>query len=303
MKLTTQISCVLIILLFLFSVCMQATSIVYYITISQPSRPGAEYHHNVIVAPTPFDRYNKYKNGVTNNVFGLIGTAMYIDKMAYLRIDTAVGKINEVTPPNSFFGRTQWDDLIITGGYGYKFNDTLKMTATGLLGIPLHQDVGLSHAQFGTGHYGLGIQGDGSWIFHYNLEKESLYSLMWAARWVRFLPRCATGSNIGTFNFNLGNLCDIYVAYYSAWKNQWGLEIGYNPSFLFDATICPANPTILNAFHFTRNNYYVYLTRAFKIAEYQSAVVAGISYGADVGSRDYANKYIWVGWLTWAVVF
>ena len=106
-------------------------------------------------------------------------------------MDTAVAHIaTDVVVPTRdtslHVARTQWDDLLFTGGYGQQFGQKGRIAYSALFGIPLHRDYSLELAQFGTGHIGVGGQIDSSYKY------TDYDTMFFAVRSIYFIARKST---------------------------------------------------------------------------------------------------------------
>lgn len=286
---------------------VECITIVYNFRLAEITRPSdlelPEDKAHWIGAVTPFDRYAKNAQGGHNNTAGALGTLLYHKNHVYARIDTAVANIIDRQTKNDPYpsNRTQTDDIIFTFGKGWVPQPRFRITASGLVGFPTHKDVGLFRDQFGTGHFGLGVQLDTA----YNYSPKKHHSFLASARYVRFMPAnaCLKAPTFSQkFRVGLGNLVDLYFANYSNYgKHQF--ELSYNPTFFFGATFCPFNADLERAFHFIRSSFTIDYQYGFLIGSHPSATIFVFSYSFDHGSRITRSTCILTGAFSFVFTF
>ncbi|MGC2310848.1 MAG: hypothetical protein WA432_04465 [Candidatus Babeliaceae bacterium] len=282
-----------------------SVSIVYNLRISETTkrqRLEQQFGYPFIAVVTLFDQWRNIKDGTHDNIGGGLGTFLYSTKSFYIRADFAAAHARESNKALDLrFSRTQTDDLLFSGGYSRVLNKRTKMTLSGILGIPTHKDLSPEGIQFGTGHVGLGVQLDGSFVYSANQKQ----ILMAATRYIHFFPRTIVfdiNNQNERFDFHVGNLIDLFIANLSNWGRH-RLEIGYNPSFLFGAKIYPAFDEVVQQTNFIRSSFYSSYKYGFLIYRLPSAVTLGISYGFDHIPKKFGNKYIVTLWASWGLNF
>lgn len=243
-----------------------------------------------------------YNNVHQNNIAGYV-TLLYSKATWYARLESAVGNVKNKFP---FFvplitSRTQLDDILLSAGYSLNMGDYTRVTATGILGIPTHRDVGLLGAQFGTGHVGIGTRLDVVYDYVGNMN----HRLMGAARYIRFLSRTAEaliGQRLIPFDLTLGNLMDMLFSTNHKWGNhQW--EAGYNATFAFGARIEPTLNDIEDQIQFIRSSFYTTYSYGFPIRGHESGVLWGVSYGFDHRPDAFGLKRSIAAWFSWGMKF
>lgn len=252
---------------------------------------------------TFIDQSRTTYNGIhQHNAAGLL-TLLYSPGNLFLRLESALGHVKNKypIPTNLVTSRTQLDDLILSGGYGLGVGERGRVTALGLVGIPLHKDLGLLGAQFGTGHVGLGVQLDAAYAYSDDMQ----HSFMGAARYVRFLSRNAEAcinQQPAYFDVSLGNLCDILCATHHSWgPHQW--ELGYDATFAFGAHIEPTLRAVENQLQFMRSSFYTTYGYLFPIRKHMSGIAIGVSYGFDHRPQCFGFKRMSSFWFTWGMKF
>jgi hypothetical protein len=252
---------------------------------------------------TLIDQDRRTYDNIHQNSVAALATLFYSPGVWYLRLESAAGHVkNEFPiPVDLITSRTQMDDLVFSGGYSLEVGDRARVTLSGLLGIPLHRDVGLLGAQFGTGHVGLGAQLDAAYAYSENKQ----HALMGAVRYIRFLSRTAEAcinQHLVPFDLSLGNLMDVLFATHSSWgKHQW--EAGYNATFAFGAQVNPPIPGIEDQIQFMRSSFYTTYGYLFPIRTHMSGIAFGVSYGFDHRPQCLGFKRMVAGWFTWGINF
>lgn len=291
----------------IFSVCLASSirvfgvSLVYNLRIAQTTRHqvlAMELRHPSIFVGTLFGQFHKLQDGTSQTVGGGIASYTYSTESMYGRIIGAVGHV-KTHNDNVCFSRTQTDDILFMGGYSHKIGDQATITASGLLGLPTHGETLLQGLQVGTGHVGIGGQLDASWKYASN------HAIISAGRLVHFFPRnedIVVNEVPECYRIHLGNLGDLFVAHSSNWGRHL-LEIGYNPTFVFDYRICPPIPTLEKKGTAIRSSFYAAYLYGFLIKQLPSAFILGISYGFDHFHRPFANKYVVTLWASWGINF
>lgn len=273
---------------------------VYNLKISLGTRLYALRSQNTcpsLIALTPIQQWREKYNDTKQTVGGGLLTLVTHRGPWYFAIDWAAAKVKQGT-----FSRIQTDDILFTTGYSHEFSRTNRGSASFLLGIPTHKDRIFQPIEFGINHVGLGVQLDDSWTY----SQSGVNYLFTAFRYIRLLPRTVTNSIDGKkiqYNLNLGNTIDLLIANASNWGKH-KLEFGYNPTFLFGATISPSLPAVTHAITGIRNAFYAHYRYAFFITKEQlAAFIIGTSYGFDSIPKDVGFKKIYTIWATFATCF
>lgn len=285
---------------------LKGISIVYNLRIAEATKRQREhistYHLKPSIASLTLLNLNrKTYNNIHQNVAGGLITLLSTYKQAYIRLDTAAAHNKQKLPELGTRARTQIDDLLFSGGYSFKSKQHARMTLSGLLGIPTHRDTGFLCPEIGTGHVGLGGQFDASCFYRPH------YAVLGAVRFIHFFPRKTSllAPTCRTPDFHLGNLADLFIAHQCNWQqHHW--EIGYNPTFAFDAHFCPALPTLralVNQIGFIRSSFYTSYLYRFLIRHHGSALILGFSYSFDHRPKDFGIKRGVTLWGTWGINF
>jgi hypothetical protein len=283
---------------------LQGASFVYNLRIAQTTRQKdmkVNYGRPGTVVGTWIDQYRAFYTGTYENTYGALGMLIYSPSLFHARIDVAVAHLRSHTPATgSSFSRTQFDDVLLTAGYGHEFSKDTKMTFEGLLGIPTHRDLSLENPQFGTGHCGLGAQIDASHVYYRIFGARQI--LLGAARFIHFFPRTVfyrAADQTTQYRYDIGNLLDLFLTFNSRWP-QHRIEVGYNPTFSFKASIRPHLDDVGTKADYIRSSVfatYQYVFLLFKTEP--SAITFGIGYGRDHIPKQYGNRYIVNLWVFW----
>lgn len=278
-------------------------SIVYNLRIAETSKRFVVT--SMIPSPslgtfTLFGTFREKYNGDKQHCGGGLFTLIYAPESYFVRVDAAVGHVASNTQ-GVLFSRTQADDILFSAGYSPKTSEKMRVTFSGLLGIPAHKDTSLEFAQFGYGHYGLGAQMDGAIAYSKNRD----YSLRFAARFIHFFPRMApalVNTSMEKFKYGIGNLADLFIGLHFN-RARHSMEVGYDGSFFFDAYICPNLDDTVEKTNYIRNNFYGTYRYRFLINKRTHIIRAGFSYGFDSRPKAYGNKHIITFWTSWSVNF
>jgi len=299
MKLQKYITCLLLTL-----PAHGAISLVYNLRVAETTKrleinPGLRLPF--LITGTALGTFRTKYDGSTQRCGGGLLTFIYSPKNFFLRADAAVGHVSSENN-GVHFSRTQTDDLLFSAGYSPRIAENRRFTYSALLGFPTHKDKSLENVQCGYAHYGLGGQMDGSFA----LSADHVYTLRSAARCIHFFPRKAAAhvnpTNTRRFNYGLGNLVDLFIALHRR-KNDHNLEAGYNPSFFFDARICPSFDDAVEKTNYIRNSFYGLYKYRFLIRETTCMVAGALSYGFDATPKTFGNKRIITAWGSWTVNF
>lgn len=283
--------------------CAGTVSFVYNLRIAEITKRQAFDQQgtqgNFLEATILIDQIRKKYDGSHQNAFGGLESFIYLSENMYCRFDWAVGHVRD-SLGDYHFSRTQTDDILCMGGYSHSISKRTRFTLSGLLGIPTHKETSFVGIQFGTGHVGTGLQLDNAFIY----SDDNNHSLRSAVRFVRFFPRMTTIPALmgQKFKFNLGNLIDLYLAHHSKFGHH-RFEFGYNPSFLFGASIKPVIPEIINETTYIRSNFYVSYLYYYLVANHPAGFITAISYGFDHISKVFGLKRLITLWGGWGINF
>lgn len=294
-----------------FKVCGLATGIistVYNLRVSETTKLITEESTDPFGFEFTFFEQARWanKNLQTNksdrsNAVGELATFLYVVEPVfgdswYMRADFAVARVSEVSDGKSL-ARIQTDDFLLTAGYSWLVHSRIRLTVSGLVGIPTHKDTSLNQIQLGTGHLGLGIQLDAAIKY----RTQSKCSIRTAARIVGTIPRKTT-FQCWDYNFNLGEFIDIFIAHHAPFGKHC-LEIGYNPTFVVAGGISPHIPSLESEFSLIRNSYYMAYEYNFDIRKVNSGIQFGLSFSSDVIPKKTGQKLIVFGWFSWGISF
>ncbi|HEV2917272.1 MAG TPA: hypothetical protein VGW78_06040 [Candidatus Babeliales bacterium] len=275
-------------------------TIVYNLRIAETTRHQAHAFKKgqaSIITATGFNQFRKRENDSRQFAGGLLGTYIYSLESFYVRVATAVGHVSS-DGPRDCFAATQMDDVLFSAGYGFSFDDTLRMTISAHVGIPTHSDTSLADMQFGTGHASLGGQIDGLW--HYTKNS----ALLAAVRFIHFFPRTVPVDDLPhCFRFTLGNVIDLFFSYQTQWAKRHQIEIGYNPTCICNATIHPTICSITNQINILTQSFFGTYRYGFLLNTMPSAIIIGISYGFDHRPAQLSDQYIVTPWISWGILF
>jgi hypothetical protein len=278
-------------------------SIVYNLRVAETSKRliiESSFEKPSLAAVTLFGTFRQQYNGARKNSGGGLFTLLYAPEYFFLRVDGAIGRVT-LNDHGIRSGRTQTDDLLFSAGYSPRLSDKIRLTFSGLLGFPTHDDTSIERIQFGTGHYALGVQLDGAVAYSSNKDN----TLRFAARFIHFFPRnvfVPINARREQFKFGLGDLTDLFIAFHHQ-KGQHSVEAGYNPSFFFDTTICPRLDDVLQEADYIRNSFYGLYKYHFAISQTTHAIALALSYGFDIRPKTVGNKRIITTWASWIVNF
>lgn len=282
---------------------IMCTSFVYNLRIAETTRHEAlqQTNKNFITGFALIEQWRKTYNNINQSIQGGLGTIVHRSKISYTHIDFAAAHIKTKAGQVKFCN-TQTDDILFTGGYCHTFSPKTKCTLSLLAGFPTHKDTTFQGLEFGTGHFSVGTQLDG--IFMYSSDHN--HAIFGAARYVRFFPRNVSiqvGEFQQCYNFNIGNLVDLFISNRSTFGMHI-LEIGYNPTFNFGASISPQPPSIdISNFSFIRSNFFASYTFGFFIKSHLNAIILGISYDFDHAPKTIGIKNGVIIWGAWGINF
>jgi hypothetical protein len=282
---------------------LQAITIVYNLRIAQITRRQISLGKPNLVVNNLFQQWYKFGTGLKQSDIGLLTSFIRTGPSWYAKMDIAGAHVHNVFADGTRLTRNQTDDIFLSGGYGIQPREGTKITFSGHAGIPTHRDTILDGIQFGTGHFALGAQVDGSQAYHVSKP----HFVFFALRLIHFFPRTIGYDNPVVqpqrYNLALGNLTDIYIAHQSNWDMRHRIEFGYNVTFGFGARICPLIANFNAAIAFIRNSYFFSFARRIKVFNKPSALLFTFSYGFDSRPRLIGRKYIVTVVGSWAINF
>lgn len=276
---------------------MHGVSVVYNLRVAEITRRQAiepKFANPSIASFALLNQSRQRVDCVKENITSNLDTYMYIGKRIYFKTDVAWGRVR-AQHPDYTYSRTQTDDILFTLGYSKSITKKTKLTISTLLGFPTHEDKILEGIQLGTGHNGLGIQCDGSFI----INAERTQSILGAVRYIRFLPastKLSVNNCCKYYELDVGNLVDIIAGY----NHRFGtnvIECGYNASFLFSASIEPALESLSNSLNYIRSNFYGAYKHVFLRKKHPCGIILAMSYGFDNRPKIFKNIFtVWAGW-------
>lgn len=280
---------------------LQGVSIVYNLRVSQITRmrdteikrTGPSSFGLLLFDQTRTWTMPSIKDGST----GSLATYTFTKPNFYCRVDAAWGHVH-LKSKNRSFSRTQTDDILLTCGYSKNLSNKTKATFSVLFGFPTHKDTRFEGIEFGTGHNSFGLQFDS--VYRFSAKENQ--SLLAAARYIRFFPASIdypVNEKCQSFSLDPGNLVDLFVGYNYQFKTNV-FECGYNPSFLFSATITPEIADI-SQLNYIRSNFFAAYKHFFIGLKHPQGLIGAISYGFD--NKPKIFKHIITVWAAWGIVF
>jgi len=284
---------------------MHGITLVYNLRIAETTRTQLKHlvqKRHSIIAATPFAQFRQLLKDAHESAVGGLLTYIYMKEHFFARVNAAVGHVHAKSDTlNASFSRTQTDDILATVGYAFSVHEYLSMGASLHLGVPTHEDTSLQVVQLGTGHVGLGGQIDAA----YSISDSQAF--MAAARFIHFFPRnvrIMLNDVMQHFDFALGNAADLYFTYQKNWGRQHQLEVGYNPTFLFDAHTEPPLPELMAQINSTIHSFFGSYRYGFLIKNtYPSAIIIGTSIGVNPLPEQFGNTKIETVWFSWGINF
>jgi len=254
-----------------------------------------------VAALTPLAQFRGFDTDFHQSAGGVLGNYIYATDDWYARINAAVGRVHADGPTVGEFGATEFDDLLLTGGYSWQMAEKTRISFSGHFGIPLHRDYVGDLVELGTGHVGLGLQLDG--VHAFNAEQ----ALLIAARAIYFFPRDVTltldGTTLHIPKFRLGNVVDFFITYQHIFDEERHLVgAGYDLTYTF-GTDDPTDPSHIRTLNTTQNSLFATYRYAFPIKEHLSAIILGFSYGFLKVPAPLNHGYSATVWLTWGINF
>lgn len=284
---------------------LYTATIVYNLRIAEATkRQAAEssYRRPSLAVLVLVSQWSKSRDDIHFSYTGGLLSLQHSKKSFYIRADMAVAHVAQ-KKDDVKFSRTQTDDILFSGGYSFVLSERARFTLSGLLGIPTHKDLSPEGTQLGIGHVSLGGQLDSAFFYSSNFN----HTIFAAARYLRFFPRDITfliaNQNV-QFNFNIGNAIDLFIAHASKWGIRNRFEFGYNPTFVFQARICPRLDVFTNRINFIRSSFFANYRYGFLInKKLPSGIGLGISYGFEHIPKDVGLQYVVTAWIGWGINF
>lgn len=287
-----------------------SVSIVYNMRIAEITKRQnfsfSAKRHNIF-SDALIGQWRELKNGFKQSLYASLASYIRNGKSWYLKVDGAVGRVNNNVLTQTF-SRTQTDDLLISGGYSLATGKKGRSTCSMLFGIPTHRDFTLDLAQLGTGHIGIGGQLDYSYV--YKAMPNNL--VLFAARCIHFMPRSATSKNpcvsplyqCNEYKLYPGELIDVYFAHQTNWAKKNRIEVGYDCSFI--GLHAKADPEILNfagSVMYMRHSFFGAYFRLIPIKKVPTALIIGTAGGFDSRPCLIGNRFMITSWLIYGVLF
>jgi hypothetical protein len=284
----------------------QANTVVYNLRISQITRQQVQQitgkqGDNVILFTNLFQQWFKFRCGIKQTITGTLVSYIQTKQSWYIKLDGALAHVHNLFPCTEL-KRNQTDDILISVGYGIIPRENTRISFTGIVGIPTHKDTILDGIQFGTGHYALGGQLDGSQAYTVGRP----HFLLWALRYIHFFPRTVQfddPTRPQRYDFALGNLVDVYISHQSNWDKRHRIEFGYDGIFDFNTRFCPSLTNVNVPTHFVRNSYFVAYARRIKQFNRPGALIFVLSYSSDAIPRINGEQYGVALFFSWAIIF
>lgn len=284
---------------------LHSSTVVYNLRIAEATRRQAadsKYRRPSLAVVALVSQWSKSRDDIQFSYTAGLLSLYHSKKSFFIRADMAVGHVTQKTDDTKF-SRTQTDDILLSGGYSFALSERSRFTLSGLFGIPTHKDTGLEGVQFGIGHFSVGAQLDGAFFYssHFN------HTIFTAARYIRFFPRdistCIAKQKL-EFNFNLGNAIDLFISHASRWGKRNRFEFGYNPTFVFQANICPRLDDFIHRINFINSSFFANYRYGFLIKQkFPSGFGVGLSAGFQHIPKDVGLKYIITIWGGWGINF
>lgn len=274
-------------------------SYVYNLKIAETTRRNfstTALAHPSVIALTGITNVRTKYNSLKEESGGVLGTYIYARPHWYFKADAAAAHIS-FKYKGSTESRTQTDDILLSGGYGVTLGPQARVTFSGLVGLPTHNDRSLSLPQFGIGHVGLGAQLDAA-VYHDGNRAHHLVQA--ATRLIHFFPRSTVAmraQNSVRLDVYPGDLLDLFIGYQISVRMH-ALEVGYNPSFLFNVKTSSVLPGISFDHVYIRPSFYANYRYLFKAYDVPMGFGIGASYGFDIKQSPLNNRRsttVWTG--------
>lgn len=277
---------------------VKAVSIVYNFRIAQITRhqflKASNYnrHTGVLI----FDHWRQRYDGTRQHFVGGFSSFIYNKNAYYFRVDGAASHIHEkIACTNTIFSGTKTDDVLFSGGKAFELHNA-EVSISGLFGAPTHKIFSLQHVDFGTGQFGIGIQGDGI----YRLSHKD--SLIAGGRYLYFFPGHALDPFCNKHRFSIGQGIDLLIAHSHIWLPA-GIEYGYTVRFPWGSIICPQ---FLNLSHLPlpiQSAFYFVYKYVFHTKNTTQGFLFNISYAFDHSRNPLTNKHIITLFAAWGISF
>jgi len=280
-----------------------AISIVYNLRIAEATKRPAFEKSNTphSIGITGFNTNRKRLKGIHHNAGGILTTFLYTKPSFFFRTDFAFGKVEESDGMCTKFSRTQTDDILFSGGYSFPIRKRIKLTFSGLFGIPTHKDLTFEGIQFGSGHIGLGLQMDGAFLYRSNKK----HTIRTAARYIHFIGRkvaAKVDKVLRYFDYHLGNVVDLFLSHHFIFGHH-SFETGFDETFVFGAKIVPCLDDVVKKTNYLRSSFYSTYKHRFVLREVNNAIAVAFSYAFDTTPKEFGNKRILTAWASWGVSF
>lgn len=297
--------------LYLYVLChisfLNGATIVYNLRIAEATKRQAadnKFRRPSFAAVALVSQWSKARDDIQFSYTGGLLSLSHSKKSFFIRADMAVAHVRQEVKEIKF-SRTQTDDIVISGGYSFALSERARFALSGLTGIPTHKDKILEGIQMGIGHFSVGGQFDSAFFYAPNFN----HTIFAAARYIRFFARnsstCVANQKLD-FNFNPGNVIDLFLSHASRFSRS-RFEFGYNPTFVFQANICPTSPALdifISKVNFIRSSFFVNYRYGFLINQkLPSGVGLGLSYGFEHIPKDISLKYVVTAWIGWGINF
>lgn len=281
-----------------------AISVVYNFRIAQITKRSihelATGRNNTFIGLF-FEEYLKNYDGDYQNYLAGFGSYIRSFSPSYFRVDFAASYYKAVSDKITIFSGTKTGDLLLSGGRSFLPNQNIRLTLSGLFGIPTHKIYTLQYPDFGYNQIGIGAQIDGS--YKLTRSSEQVFSdLLFGARYVYFVPRTALNSLDEKFTFTIGNIADLLFSYRKNWGNP-GFELGYDVRFNFGADIDPALDDVVKKTNYIKHNFYLVYSYRFVKNDILNQLLWYIAYSFDSSPKLYGNKNIITFWTSWGISF
>ncbi|MBP9764774.1 hypothetical protein KBD08_00375 [Candidatus Babeliales bacterium] len=279
---------------------LAAVSIVYNFRIAQVTRQPIAAHtqkrpNSLSVLLFDFFQKTRTQNIRENYIGGITTYNRNFAEKYYLRTDFACAHTHQTIKQKTTANVTETDDILFTVGRNILAHEKLKVSISGLFGIPTHAVHTLQRVGFGTGQVGVGVQLDG--LYHLKQKVDFL----WGTRYNYFIPRNAFDAQCNSYKFTIGSIADILIAAQTSNPLSHGLEGGYAARWGFGIK---ATPTIaqLDSFNYMRNNFYLVYKYTFLRQRFAHRLLLNISYGYDVKPERLGYNAVMI-WGSWGVAF
>lgn len=244
-----------------------------------------------------FDLFQKMHgfNIRENYAGGLLTYNRDIAKHCYLRTDFAVSHVHQTSNCATTVEVIEPDNILFTAGRNFTPTQKMKITLSGLLGIPTHNVNTLQRVGFGVGQVGVGVQLDGL------CKITKPVDFLWGARYNYFIPRSAFDTQGICHKFTVGSIGDVIVALQTSNPLSHGLEVGYSGRWGFGVSATPAIAN-LDLLNYMRNNVYAVYKYTFLRKHFAHRLLLNVSYGSDAKPKRYGYDAVMI-WGSWGISF